>query len=427
MSDYSSFDPYAGNILTERLGPIQSREDAISRLSFLPPTPGDMSSIPYHIRLHQLMSLRDLHVPTHEGLRLMETIELMVRQGYRYRDPLAAKTWSVVAGGPVAHKTPRAPAMAAVTVGHSGVGKTEAILRGLNSYPEQVIVHPDFPKIVGPHHQVVWMSTNVPSGGRPADLARTLMYEWDAIVRRTRPDIPCRFEYSIPRTGAQGMKALDEWLQVAMIHFLGVLHLDEVQNFFHIPTLEQRKRRTSRDGVLQLSIVEDALLKWILTLTNQYQIPLLVSGTPDGVGALTRRLSTVGRIITSGYHHIPNYDSVDAPGFLMFLKILSRYQYVHNSLELNDELISLIIELTGGIHRVIIAVWVAAHRIAFERRSDDLRIDDFRKAADTFLAPIMPAIAALRSNDKKRMALYEDLVTSDHEFWERFWTSVGAC
>jgi hypothetical protein len=220
------------------------------------------------------------------------------------------------------------------------------------------------------------------------------------------------------------MRALDEWLQVAMIHFLGILHLDEVQNFFRISTLEQRKNRKSKDGALQLSIVEDSLLKWILTLTNQYQIPLLLSGTPDGVGALTRRLSTTGRIIASGYHNIPRYESVDALDYQMFMKQLVRYQFVRDKLPLNNELNSLIVELTGGIHRIIIAIWVAAHRIAFERRTDDLRLDDFRVAANTYLAPIQPAIEALRSNDPERMRLYEDLATSDQEFWERFWSSV---
>lgn len=37
-----------------------------------------------------------------------------------------------------------------------------------------------------------------------------------------------------------------------------------------------------------------------LYLTNSGQIPLLVSGTPDGIGALTKRLSTLERITTMG-------------------------------------------------------------------------------------------------------------------------------
>jgi hypothetical protein len=35
------------------------------------------------------------------------------------------------------------------------------------------------------------------------------------------------------------MRMLNEWLQVASIHFLGVLHLDEIQNFFRIQSLNR--------------------------------------------------------------------------------------------------------------------------------------------------------------------------------------------
>ena len=62
----------------------------------------------------------------------------MLRDGYRYKDPTAAQTWSVIGGEAMCHKTPRAPAMAAVIVGHSGTGKTQAILRALDLGPSQV-------------------------------------------------------------------------------------------------------------------------------------------------------------------------------------------------------------------------------------------------------------------------------------------------
>ena len=74
---------------------------------------------------------------------------------------------------------------------------------------------------------------------------------------------------------------------------------------------------------------------------------------------------------------------------------------------------------------MIIALWIAAHRVAFERTEDDLRLEDFRVAADTYLAPVAPAVAALRSNDPKRMGRYEDLAPRDHGFWSQFWGNLG--
>jgi hypothetical protein len=223
-----------------------------------------------------------------------------------------------------------------------------------------------------------------------------------------------------------GMKALDEWRQVAVSHFLGILHLDEVQNLFKLSSLRQRKDRKHLNEAPELSIVEDQVLRWLLYLTNSGQIPLLVSGTPDGIGALTKRLSTMERITTTGYHAFEPFEDPKAPEFLKtFLGQLSRYQYVRNKIVVDENLASLIIELTGGIQRVIIALWVAAHRVAFERKTDDLRPSDFTEAAKTWLAPLAPAIAALRTKDPEKMARYEDLVRRDTTFWAKFWENAA--
>lgn len=427
MNNLNPFDPYAGNLLTHGLGPILSRQQALTLLTYLPPPPRNIGNVPKHIRMHQLMALRDFHIPSLEGGRLVETMDLMVRPSYRYRDPLAAKTWSIIGAEPMIHKTPRAPAMAAVAVGHSGSGKTEAILRGLNLYPKQVITHETFPKIVGKHHQVLWQSVDVPASGRSSDLAANLMMNWDLTMAKHFPGSPARFEATLAKERRDGGKMLDEWRQVASSHFLGLLHLDEVQNFFRLQSLEKRRKRTSENGGLELSIIEDQCLKWILTLTNTWQIPLLVSGTPDGVGALTKRLSNVERFASCGYHQFPIFEDPTNPTFYEgFFKQLANYQYVQKNLPVTPEFAELVIELSGGIPRLIIALWIAAHRVAYERPDDDLRFDDFKRAAATYMAPIAPAIAALRSKDPQRMSHYEDLIQRDDRYWSTFWTSMSA-
>jgi hypothetical protein len=53
-----------------------------------------------------------------------------------------------------------------------------------------------------------------------------------------------------------------------------------------------------------------------------------------------------------------------------------------------------------------------------------LRLSDFTQAASTWLAPLAPAISALRSKDADRMARYEDLIRRDTVFWAAFWESA---
>lgn len=419
MVDSHLLNPYAGNILVDRLGPILSREQALAELIDLPPSPGRLKDVPRHVRRHHLMDLRRFHIPPEEEGRLYETCDLMIRSGYSGRDPARPGTWSSISGEAERLKRPSPGAFAAAVQGPSGTGKTEACLRCLNCFP-QSILHEDFPHIKGPHCQVTWLSADVPASGKAEDLVRNLMLSWEQINRGGRFTALLQKEkFKNP------MQVLDEWRQVALTHFLGVLHLDEVQNFFRITTLDQRRKRKAGDGPAQLSIIEDQCLKWILSLLNTWGIPVLFSGTPDGIGALTTRLSNMQRFATGGYHPFLLFESKDAPDYLAFMKSLGRYQYVRNRVEVNDSLREEVFSLSGGIRRVIVALWIAANRIALERESDELRIGDFKQAADAYLAPLAPAIAAILSRDPLRMARYEDLVSQDSRFWPQFWQRVS--
>jgi hypothetical protein len=424
-------DPYEGNILVQNLGPILSREEALRRLTFLPPVPGDISGVAKQIRLHLLMSVRDFHLPSLEGARILQTTDLVIRNSYRYRDPMAAATWGVISNDPLAILRPRAPAMAGAAVGHSGTGKTVAIQKSFDCYPNQLIVHDEFPRLKGLHYQMVHLSVDVPPSGRGVDLAANTMFAWDEAVARALPSQPRRFAHALSKDRRDGAKMMDEWRQVAVSHFLGCLHLDEVQNFFKIPSLKQRRsgkvgKTEDADFPPELRIIDDQFLKTVLNMSNTYQIPLWLSGTPDGVGALTKRLSNVQRFVTSGYHKMSEFLSATDPSYVTFMEFLGRYQYVAKRLPIDDALRALVYQLTGGIQRLIVALWIAAHRIAFERKDDDLRPGDFTKAAATYLAPVGPAVAALISKDPQQMRRYEDLMPRDDGYWATFWGATGS-
>lgn len=415
MNKYRDHDPYAGNQLIAPLGPIRSRSEVLGMLTEIPRRPKGVDSIAPHVLAHELMVLRDFHIPSQQEAQLYETIDLMIRQNYRYLDPGKASTWEVVSGDPLRRHPFRAPEFGAAVVGHSGMGKTQAIRRCLHIYPQQVVTHPTFPHMAGSHVQVVWLSVDIPASGRTADLASALMRAWDKATGMAR------FETALAREKRNGTKMIEEWQQVASAHFLGLLHLDEIQNLFKLSALKRRSKRANLDDVNELSIVEDQTLKWILTLMNTWQIPLLVSGTPDGISALMRRVSNAERFVGSGYHVFQAFAPTNVQIFrTTFLDELGKYQYVPKKLLVDDDLAKTILELTAGIPRLIIALWIGAHRIALERGKGDLRIADFKTAAATLLAPVQPAVAALLSGNPKLMARYEDLLPQDPAFWRQF-------
>lgn len=424
----TSTDPYSGNLLVQGLGPILSREEILKGLKAIPKPPRNVSDIPKHERLHILFgNLLDLHVPDLTGAQLVQSLDLVLRQGYRFRNPQNSRSWQPIFGAAsVQSKTPRTPALGVSAIGIPGVGKTQGVLRALSCYPRQVIPHEHFPRYQNGLNQVVWLTTDVPASGKASDLAENLGAAWDAAMAKTCPDYEPRFQHFLGADPRRGLQMLNEWCQVARGHFLGVLHLDEVQNFFHIPTIERRRKRTGKDGALELSINEDKCLKWILNFMNSYEIPLVLSGTPDGMSALGKRMSNTQRMSTGGVHLFNHYANSDDPEFSdVFLPELARHQYVKHKLPVNPELQATVIEWSGGVKRIIVALWLAAHKVAFERKADDLRLEDFKQAALTYLAPLLPAIAALRSGKPDRLAQFEDLIHKENAFWTSLWTGIG--
>ena len=413
-------NPYQGNLLVEHLGPIPSPSMCAKVLTHLPEMPKNIADIPYEARLHWLLKIKDFHLPTSEEFKLLDTIDMMIRKSYSYRAPSEPKTWSLITGTVTSFREPCPPTIAAAVVGHSGVGKTQAIQRALSYYP-QLVIHPKFPRIIGHHHQVVWLSVNVPASGKLEHLAANLMTAWDEAVKNAMPEHSDRFTESLLVSKLDGMRMFDEWRQVALSHSLGVLHLDEVQNFFHIPTLEKRRQK-NKSHTLELSILEDKCLKAILTMTNTCPMAILFSGTPDGINALTKRFSTMQRVSSFGYHHLRRFQNAKDTAFRdIFLPQLLRYQLVQKKLSQSDELAELLIELSGGIKRLLIALWVSAHRVAFARGRDDLALVDFRVAAQTYLSPIAGAVNAINSGRPEQLAKFEDMMNA-HDFLDSIWS-----
>ncbi|MRV70694.1 AAA family ATPase [Duganella sp. FT92W] len=410
-------NPYEGNCLIDRLRPIVSREDALKLLTQLPRMPGNVAALPIHVRVHYLIIMaRELHIATEEEAKLLETEDLMIRSGYYHRQPHCQQIWSQIADEPISRRPSKPSAMAALVSGHSGTGKSCAIQNTLATY-DQVILHETFPMCAHGLQQVVWLSVDVPASGKSADLAITLMHAWDALCGQDR------FHSTNKGSRSNGMQLLTEWTQVATSQFLGILHLDEIQNLFKSPALARRRAKKKSDERLELSLVEDTCLKWCLNMTNA-GLPLLFSGTPDGVAALTKRLATTQRFTTGGYHRFPYFEHASDINYReTFLPGLFQYQYVAKPLELSDRFAELFLELSGGVMRIMIALWVAAHRVAFERETDDLTLADFINAASTFLAPLQPAIKALRSRDPSQIANFDDMLQQDEQFWASFWTS----
>ena len=399
-------EAYADNILIEACGTPLSPSEIAKRLTYLPPHPCKGDQVPPHFRRHQVASILRMHIPTAAGIGLVQGIDLMMRQGYVHRRPSDAATWRFIYSGGGFDSEFSAVQLAATVTGISGAGKTTAIERALAQW-HQVVVHEKFPGLVGPVRQLLWLKIDVPGSGKIVDLVESL-------VRAT--DRALGTQYAAELLGGRpkrGASLAHEWLGKVACHFPGLLVLDEIQNLFKIEALRVRRSYEKKDLTTRppLRIADDETLKFVLTLTNTSKIPILVCGTPDGINAFGTRMSTAQRLVTAGFHHIPHTGSSDDNYFRKILfPRLCEYQWFEERLPATDGLRKLIHNLSGGVPRIYIALWIHAHYHALARSAKCLNVEDFHHASLNALGPLRPAIEVLLSNDPRRLMLYEDMM-----------------
>lgn len=396
---------YEDNPLIAACGPILSPAEIARQLLHLPPIPKPGLDRPGHMLEHDLGDIWRMHVPTPVGLQITQALDFMIRQGYVHRRPRSAATNRLLHGLPTIGGDHAAIQLAAAVGGFSGVGKSEALRRALNLKP-QVMVHNDFPGMRGPLSQLLWLKVDVPESGRIADLA-------ECLFRATDDALGTDYRKGLSSGRMRGGANLAaEWVAKVRVHFLGLLAFDEVQNLFKIAT-KARRTAALRGGHdrPELGVVDDQALKFILTLTNTSKIPVVLAATPDGMSALSTRMSTSQRISTAGFHQIPHAETADDGYFKkMFFPRLAAYQYLPERLEPNDELRRLVHRLSGGVSRIAVALWVHGQRRASGRGARCLTPDDLQAAADGPLRLVQPAVSALLSQDPQRMAQYQDLL-----------------
>jgi len=328
-----------------------------------------------------------------------------------HRNPSAPTTWARIYSQSGVHGGVSPVQLAATGTGLSGVGKSTAIERALNLYP-QVFTHDRFPGMATPVQQLLWLKVDVPATGKVADFVESLCMATDDALNATFT----RDIFSGRRL--HGATLAQRWLQKISCNFLGILVIDEAQNLFKIERKSVRSSPSRRTASARppLRIVDDETLKLLLTLSNNSRIPTVVSSTPDGVEALNTRMSTSQRLVTAGFHRIPHFASAEDDFFRKRLfPILWEYQWLPQKLEATDGARRLLHELSGGIPRICMSLWVHAHRQAFQRDGSQLREDDFRRAAELALSPLRPAVQALLSGDVRRLSEYEDLAASGWE------------
>ena len=216
-------------------------------------------------------------------------------------------------------------------IGYSGCGKSSAISNLVNHYP-QVIIHTD--ESWGYFPQITYLVVNcIPNSNFSA------LYEGigDAIDKALNNITPI-YAKAISRVKGLGKKA--ELVKEYVEKFgVGIIIFDEIQ-------------------FIDFEHTSENTFNSLLTLSNRTKVAIAVVGTEDARDKMFRELRTSRRIgvMISGNLYCENKDY-----FKHLVKSLFRYQWFDTPVEVTNELIDTLYDVTKGIVDQLIAVYSCMH------------------------------------------------------------------
>lgn len=383
----SPIDEYKENPLIEALPPIFSYLEAAEKMArYLPFAPWERE-MESHIRLYFPLRLYHYYQPLEQHIELESKISRMIRLGYLSRNPMTPdfprylghvrKTMRNIGQYELAEDMGN-DAHAITIIGVSGIGKTRAMNRILNMYP-QVIIHPRPVNLL----QVVWLKIDCPYDGSLRGLCIYFFQALDRVLGTNYYE-----KYVSPRTSIDMMLA--QMAQIAALHCIGVLVIDEIQH------LDMAKGGGS-----------EKMLNFFVTLVNTIGVPVVLIGTMKALGVLqqqfrqARRGSGQGDVVWEPLPHDELWD--------LLLGKMWEYQWTKTFVPYTEEISKVMYEQSQGIIDIAIKLFLLAQLRVIYDETERITPEVIQRISREDLRLVQPMLAALRSGDPKQIMKYDDI------------------
>ena len=388
---------HRGNPLIEALPPILEDEGEITiALSNRVRFDKEFLEASPRLRLYEVDRLRQFWMPDREHVALEAQISMMLRSGYRNRNPADVGKWYELmaaakqrmetpleagfpGGLPQAREIVQAHATGMAIEGVSGVGKTTSVKRILSLYP-QVIVHSDERRRIPTAKQIVWLMITCPGDGGAVGLTRAIIRAFDAVLGENHLD-----GYMKKRASAETMRAAA--VSRAHLHALGVLVIDEIQIL----------NRSKSDNV-------EGIKNFLLVLMNELQVPVVVIGSTGTATFLASDMQTGRRFSGGGYFRMERLTKGEE------LELFVRRIWGSSLLrehpkwsELPEDSRKAIVEavwlMTAGVHDLVVKAFVLAQNHALSRGQEALTPQIFQAVYERDFRPLHANLKGLRGGD----------------------------
>ncbi|WP_164985160.1 ATP-binding protein [Ammoniphilus sp. CFH 90114] len=402
-----TIDSHCGNPFIEALPPIFEEEYVALKIARYPKYQDEHRKLGKQTRLHLVQEIADYVETLPFHLRVEQRLSRLLRHGYKARNPFSpefVRQFHIgfdklleegVDDNGVNLAGVRSTANAFAMVGVSGQGKTTAIESSLLLYP-QVIHHSQFngqPFIL---KQLVWLKLNCPFDGSLKGLCINFFQAVDSVIGT-------KYFQKFVSNGRNSVDVLIPIMaQIASLHGLGVLVIDEIQNL-----------STMKSGGAE------QMLNYFTQLINTIGVPVIAIGTFKAMKILSGSFSQARRSTGQGDVIIDRL--IEGEEWSYFIERLWRYQWTAKKTALNDPLKKAMYELSQGIIDIAVKLYMLAQWEAIGE-SEQISVSLLKHVAKRDMQLVQPILKLMKQNKKEALLLVDDLYPKwdvFNEFLER--------
>ncbi|HEY8100350.1 MAG TPA: ATP-binding protein [Burkholderiaceae bacterium] len=389
-----SIAEYRNNPLLEALPPILSEKQVATKMLLRPSFDAAERELPSEERWHLLARLKHLVVPRRPIFYEVErTISRLIRAGYIVRNPLDPGTWRMVYNAQDLSRCERIDPQLVLTesqallVGLSGSGKTTCANAILRTYPQQVIQHTAWHEHKIPITQIVWIKVTCPKNGSISSFCREFARQVDLALHTGG-----KYEKEFSKSKMREDMLEGAMRQIAATHFLGILFIDEIQRL-----------NLSKTGG------SAPLLHFLQDLRTSLRVPVVEIGTYKAAKLFSREMKDARRASENGLLDFRrplkrNKEWDD------FVRRIWTYQWVQNPVNPDDDMLTLIFDLTQSIPDVVVLLFKLAQQRAMWDGSETINTKLLEQTYDESLTLMHAALNELRKNTVESLSRYEDLL-----------------
>lgn len=398
-----SQDPFeAYNVFADALPDTLTREKLIKELTLYPTTVIG-SNAERDVRMRAVLRVKAFVDLLTDHLRIYDRTDGLLRSGYFGRNPIEKESIKQLhcmypdidlKKIEEMESLPFDMSGGFLLTGLSGTGKSTGLKNILLRYPQQ-IAHKEYHGHKFMCNQLVWLYLQCPPNGAIRDL---VVQAFEILVQLTG-NTKLRKCYAKDNLSASVLAA--RLIIVIKAMGLGLLVVDEIQNL-----LPQKDRVKLSNKSLSGICFAPRLIKFLLFLSNDGQIPMVFSGTPEATLLMRAQMAVARRAGESTTLTMQRFK--DDATWRDFLENLFRYQFVVNKVAIldgeNEDLITTLYYCSQGIIHCAVRLFAFAQWEAMYRQNEKITPEIICYVYDNYMETLKPWLSFIRAGREHELS-----------------------